>query len=267
MNRCLSCASRIRDLIICSNCSKDASKIEQTRQLLARENKLSLLKKMYCSSYASFSGENTPIFWDPKLRKEQFLANQGRIDKERIKTSVRFMPKRVAKVLDIGAGYGFLEEILEKKTNINVSGIDISPEGIKNLKKRFEGEFKLGSILKIPFNDNSFDVVFTLEILEHLSADVVFKAFSEIKRVLKKTGCLIISVPVFEDFDENEINSSNHKRKYTPALIKAEARIAGFTILNSKEIYAFHRFYFLKFFLRYLMPKRWQPNNIVIKCI
>ena len=221
---------------------------------------------MYDSSYASFPGENTPAFWDSKLKKEKLLANQGPIDKERLKIAVGFVPKKAVKILDIGAGYGFLEEVLEKKTNVDISGIDISPEGIKNLKKRFQGEFRLGTILKIPFKKDSFDVVFALEVLEHLSPDVVFKAFSETRRVLKKTGFLIISMPIFEDFNESEINPSGHRRQYTPALIKAEVKIAGFKILDSREIYAFSRLYFLKNFLRYLMPQRWQPNNIVIKC-
>jgi SAM-dependent methyltransferase len=51
----------------------------------------------------------------------------------------------------------------------------------------------VGSIYKIPFPDNSFDSVVCTQVFEHLAYPV--KAVEEIKRVLKKGGCALITVP------------------------------------------------------------------------
>jgi SAM-dependent methyltransferase len=83
-----------------------------------------------------------------------------------------------------------------KKSNYNVVGCDIAPEryssalddlGINVLKCNVDTD-------TLPFEDQSFDAIVFNEIFEHLRIDLIF-SLSEILRVLKPGGCLMLSTP------------------------------------------------------------------------
>jgi 2-polyprenyl-3-methyl-5-hydroxy-6-metoxy-1,4-benzoquinol methylase len=94
-----------------------------------------------------------------------------------------------ASLLDIGFGYPFLNDFIGKE--YNVYGMDVQEEALRGLDPQ---RYKYGNIQdKIPFEDKSFDGVVMLELIEHLSN--MKAAFSEIKRVLKPGGIIIMSTP------------------------------------------------------------------------
>ena len=75
-------------------------------------------------------------------------------------------------VLDIGCGGGYLAEALAR-FGYNVTGIDISESSIANARTHAnEGgmniNYQVGSILAIPFPNQSFDVVVASDVLEHI---------------------------------------------------------------------------------------------------
>ena len=97
------------------------------------------------------------------------------------------------KVLDIGCGTGLNSKII-RELGYDVQGIDISDEAIKRYNLNgFHGQvFNIDEGL--PFEDNTFDLVFMAEVIEHL-VNPEF-AIEEIHRILKKeNGILLISTP------------------------------------------------------------------------
>lgn len=98
-------------------------------------------------------------------------------------------------ILDIGCHGGtFTKKVIEKLKNKQVYGIDISHKAIDLAKQRIPyGHFEVASAEELPFNENFFEAVFCLEVLEHV--DDPKKVLSEIKRVLKKGGYVIFLVP------------------------------------------------------------------------
>lgn len=93
-------------------------------------------------------------------------------------------------VLDIGCGSGYLLDLLsEEIPDSNLSGIDVYP-----LPGKKGWEYKKGDITKgLPYKDNTFDSVILGEVIEHVpNTDFLL---SEINRVLKKKGYLIVSTP------------------------------------------------------------------------
>ena len=97
------------------------------------------------------------------------------------------------KILDAGCGNGRLVKLFDH-VNIDYTGIDNSEELIKIAKNNFpEKSFFVGDVLKLPFPNGSFTVIFCWAVLHHLPGKKLRKqALLELKRVLKPGGILIL---------------------------------------------------------------------------
>ena len=87
-------------------------------------------------------------------------------------------------ILEIGAGMGVLGVVCKNIMGINYTSIDND----ENLNTDFTG-----SVISLPFSDNSYELVCCFQVLEHLPFEDFDKAFSEICRVAEKA--VIISLP------------------------------------------------------------------------
>ena len=98
-------------------------------------------------------------------------------------------------VLDYGCGTGYGTNILSKTAN-TVVGVDISEETIIYASNNFRSPnttfIKIESE-KLPFDDNTFDLVTSFQVIEHLKNTKQY--LNEIKRVLKPHGLLLITTP------------------------------------------------------------------------
>lgn len=98
-------------------------------------------------------------------------------------------------VLDIASGEGYGSNLMSKEATF-VYGVDIDEQTIDRAKKKYSRdnlEFLAGSTSSIPLETNSIDVVISYETIEH--HDEHEQMMTEIKRVLKSEGTLIISSP------------------------------------------------------------------------
>lgn len=121
--------------------------------------------------------------------------------------------------LDIGcSGNSFLLFVENVK---NKSFFDIANSPLKqytvnnfnnNLKKTQNWHPLNGDFLKLPYRDNSFDFICALDTLEHVRADNI--AVSELSRILKNQGTIIITVPHRMKYFSNQDKLIGHKRRY-----------------------------------------------------
>jgi len=98
-------------------------------------------------------------------------------------------------VLDIACGEGFGSAILATAAR-SVVGVDIAAEVVRHAAKRYRRpnvQFRRGSCVEIPLDNNSVDLVVSFETIEHHDEHKAMMA--EIKRVLRPEGVLIISSP------------------------------------------------------------------------
>lgn len=99
------------------------------------------------------------------------------------------------KVLEVGCGSGhFTNMIKTYYPTCEVYGIDLDDNNIKfakneSKKLNIDVHYQVADVKHLPFEDNSFDIVFSHTLIEHLPFDDFIK---EQKRVLKKGGKLII---------------------------------------------------------------------------
>lgn len=90
-----------------------------------------------------------------------------------------------ARILDAGCGEGVLVEKF-RALDFDITGCDLN----------YESEFvQKADILAMPYPDNTFDAVLFLDVIEHLSVLDQETALLELKRILKDTGTLVISIP------------------------------------------------------------------------
>lgn len=99
------------------------------------------------------------------------------------------------KLLDTGCGPGYLLHFLKSNfPKIELNGVDMD-NGLLNFSNNFnlEVNLKLSNAETLPFDDNTFDVLTCLQVVEHLEHPEHF--FLEAKRVLKPNGLMIITTP------------------------------------------------------------------------
>jgi SAM-dependent methyltransferase len=111
--------------------------------------------------------------------------------------------KRGRRVLEVGFGSGVtfcnLSQLYEE-----IHGLDLSAsvEDVTAVFKarQIETHLQNGSVLAMPYDNDFFDTVLLISILEHLKPAEQHQAFQEIRRVLKPAGQVIYGVPIERRF-------------------------------------------------------------------
>ena len=121
------------------------------------------------------------------------------------------------RILDAGCGDGRVSYEISKK-GAEVWGIDFSNRAISFAKLLApEVNFVVGDLKKIPFENNFFDDIVMVEVLEHIPPLEIPQVLGELKRVLSDDGRLIITVPSilasipakhFQHFSEDKIRKT-----------------------------------------------------------
>ena len=99
------------------------------------------------------------------------------------------------RVLDLGSGEGYGTALLASRA-AEVVGMDLAPEAVYHSRKAYRRSnlrFMYGDIYDLELEDDSFDLVCSLQVVEHLHEPERF--LRETKRVLKPGGLCAISTP------------------------------------------------------------------------
>ena len=129
---------------------------------------------------------------------------------DQAKILINFIPLENKKVLEIGSGFGMNLVVWTKKYNIDGYGIEPDSEGFQASYKISKRLLKLNNLdenkiinatgEKIPFPDNEFDIIYSLNVLEHVQAPA--KVLTEAIRVLKPGGIMQFVYPNHHSYFE-----------------------------------------------------------------
>jgi protein-L-isoaspartate(D-aspartate) O-methyltransferase len=90
------------------------------------------------------------------------------------------------RVLDVGCGKGFLMyEFLQAVPGVEVRGMDLSEYAIEHAKEEVKPFMEVANANDLPYEDNSFDLVVSINSLHNLYINDLFKALGEMQRVGK----------------------------------------------------------------------------------
>ena len=148
-------------------------------------------------------------------------------------------------LLDVGTGPGYLALAASRLVTPGGAavGIDASPEMIdraRTLAARgpSEAEYLVATAESLPFDDDAFDVVVSRLVFHHLPDDVKKQALSEIARVLRPGGRLLVA-----DFASPAAKSAHHivahllgNHPAAGATLEKQISDAGFTQLTSGRL-------------------------------
>ncbi len=131
---------------------------------------------------------------------------------------------RGAKALDLGCGAGaVLKALRERGPTI---GLDLSDVALSYCRHRGLDDLVRADARHLPFHDGSFDVVVTLDTVEHIPDDL--GALREAARVLKPGGLLVMNVPAFRWLWGPHDVALMHRRRYTRPQVRKLLEEAGF---------------------------------------
>ncbi len=175
----------------------------------------------------------SPEFWAEGMLSDE--SNLARIDE-----TIAMIPNDTHSLLDVGCGNGvFPNKLQARKPDLLVTATDRSQEALKYvLTSKFESD-----INQLPVENESFDCVTCLQVIEHLPVQVYDQALSELARVTKKY--LLISVPYYEKVENSftkcpqclsSFNSDLHLRSYTKETIENLFNRANFKLVAYKNV-------------------------------
>lgn len=136
-------------------------------------------------------------FKNNKPLQQRYQSNKfAKFQKAQTELFLNLLDKKYNKVLEIGCGKGYFSYLgARHKKFVNCYGCDTfydyETEEIKKYATLVAYKQIKNNIL--PFADNSFDLVFSMDVIEHIDDDIKF--IKENMRVCKKDGEIIIGTP------------------------------------------------------------------------
>ncbi len=144
-----------------------------------------------------------------------------------------FAAKHIASgnVLDIACGVGYGTSLIAEKVDRleSITGVDISPNAIQYAKERYaHSKIKfIAADAMLYFEDNKYDVIISLETIEHLPKPELF--IDNMQQLLKPNGLMITSVPVTPSVDANP----HHLTDFTQKSFRKIFTSRGFSEVDS----------------------------------
>jgi SAM-dependent methyltransferase len=131
-----------------------------------------------------------------------------------------------ARVLDAGCGSGrTLQELVDYG---EVCGIELNTDAAELARGRALGDVQVGRLEELPWEDQTFDLITCLDVIEHVPDDTV--ALAELRRVCRPGGWLLVTVPAYQALWSRHDEANHHYRRYSRAALRAAAASGGWQL-------------------------------------
>ena len=118
---------------------------------------------------------------------------EGRWEKVAKRMAEFYKLPQKAKILDVGCGKGYLlYDFLKVIPDAEIYGLDVSKYAVENSKQEIRGNLIVGNASDLPYEDNFFDLVISINTLHCLEAPNLFKSIKEIERVGKSNKYICV---------------------------------------------------------------------------
>jgi ubiquinone/menaquinone biosynthesis C-methylase UbiE len=135
--------------------------------------------------------------------------------------------KQTNTLLDLGCGTGFNLMHWSSYASQTIGLDQFTTKANYNYQNNSAINTIEGCVYKLPFASQSIDTVISLDVLEHVPDQ---QTLTEIRRILKSKGKVIISVPAMPWLWSNRDEAAGHLRRYTQKSLTTLLKNNGFTI-------------------------------------
>ena len=142
-----------------------------------------------------------------------------------------------AAILDVACGGGRLLYLLKTLGYRQLDGVDISPEQV-TLAKQVARNVTLGEGGEfLQRNQGTFDVVFAIDIIEHLEKDEVLAFLDGCRDALRKDGRIVLQTPNADSpfFGSMRYADFTHETCFTEQALRTLLEMAGFVEIEARE--------------------------------
>jgi 2-polyprenyl-3-methyl-5-hydroxy-6-metoxy-1,4-benzoquinol methylase len=205
----------------------------------------------YAPHELEWSPARVSRIWDfyastPAYRTAFFSAHSGAAIVKRADALIGLEGKSV---LDFGCGRGDLIEPL-LACGGRVTGLEFSPDAAEESRARFQGHERFQGVVvaeDLPSElTETFDVVFLIEVLEHLLPEQVAGTLAEVHRLTKPGGSVVVTTPNAEVLGEASVHCPEcgatfhrwqHQRTLDSSSISALFAEHGFRTKHVEALY------------------------------
>lgn len=133
-------------------------------------------------------------------------------------------------IVDVGCSSGYLlEDLRAAHPDALVIGVDLVAEGLRRAHGNVpDAPLLLANCTRLPFRDQTVDVIVSANVLEHVADDV--RALRELRRALLPGGVAAIVVPAAPGLYDAYDRFLGHERRYARGELARKAREAGFDV-------------------------------------
>lgn len=139
------------------------------------------------------------------------------------------------KILDLGCGDGTHAGMVRQFFDGEIYAIDPSDDIIAKAQHRYPDiNFQPASAYELPYDDNFFDLVYAIDVIEHLKTPE--KMLAEVKRVLKPDGIVIFQTPNYPIKRFYDFNNFLAKKNWRKNFKDDPTHFYKFTALKLKKM-------------------------------
>lgn len=189
--------------------------------------------------------EKVARFWDAYSATSSYFSEE--FGDSLLRYAERETKGLGATILDFGCGPGLLLEKLARK-EICLSGCDSSRSSLEAASIRLQNSPRLKELVLVDgfpsrLESDRFDTVFFVETIEHILPDQMNATLSEVLRVTKPGGYIVVSTPNEEDLSRHTIvcpecscrfHDMQHVRSWTASSLAKTMEDAGWQTVSSR---------------------------------
>jgi O-antigen biosynthesis protein len=162
-----------------------------------------------------YSPSEVPERFDPETMQGETIEAEHLA---RYRWASQLVPGR-RRVLDAGCGMAYGTALLAASGAGETVGVDLAEEVLDHVREQMPNGVVLlqGDVRRLPFDDDTFDLVVCFEVIEHVSEPG--EVLDELRRVLAPGGVLVISSPNRDTYPQG---NPHHVHEFTPPELESE---------------------------------------------
>ncbi len=140
--------------------------------------------------------------------------------------------RTISRALEAGCGTGYLSHLLQTEHNLPVVPLDYSRDGLHYARALGVRDPVQGDTRSLPFPTGVFDLVLSIDVIAHLPRGEEFAAASELVRVTKPGGLLVVRTSALDILRSRHGEFAHERQRFTRRRFTGLFSAAGLRILR-----------------------------------